>query len=82
MMNVHQARVVDLVLTNHVRGYSNAEHIGHILFPRVPVTERGGNVIEFGYEAFYRYSARRAPGAESLSPFRVRSGPCRGRAIR
>lgn len=64
MMNVHQARVVDLVLTNHVRGYSNAEHIGHILFPRVPVTERGGNVIEFGYEAFYRYSARRAPGAD------------------
>ncbi|CAO3434175.1 major capsid protein [Azospirillum doebereinerae] len=63
MMTTDQARVVDMVLTNHVRGYTNAQFVGGSLFPRVPVPTRGGQAIEFGVEAFYRYAARRAPGA-------------------
>lgn len=63
MMNLQQTRIVDQVLTNHVRGYTNAQYVGGFLFPRVEVSARGGQVIEFGVEAFRRYSARRAPGA-------------------
>jgi hypothetical protein len=32
-MNAAQARVVDPILTNHARGYTNAEMIGRFLFP-------------------------------------------------
>lgn len=62
-MNMKQVRVVDPVLTNVALGYQNAEMVGHFLFPRVEVFVTGGQVIEFGKEAFRRYNLRRAPGA-------------------
>lgn len=57
------ARAVDPILTNHVRGYTNAEHVGNVLFPFVPVETRGAQRIEFGRESFKRYNSRRAPGS-------------------
>lgn len=61
-LNLSQARVIDPVLTNVAQGYTNAEFVGSRLFPRVPVMQRGGQVIEFGNEGFQRYASRRAPG--------------------
>lgn len=62
-MNLKQARVVDPVLSTHVQGYRNAAFAGTSLFPSVPVTVSGGQVLEFGREAFRQYNSRRAPGA-------------------
>lgn len=64
MMNLKQVRVIDPILSNIARGYQNAEFTGHWLFPRVPVSISGGQVIEFGREAFLKYNIRRAPGAD------------------
>ena len=61
-MSVAQARVVDPILSNHARGYSNAEHVGHLLFPNVGIPLRGMRRLEFGKEAFRLYQTRRAPG--------------------
>lgn len=66
-MNTGQARVVDPILTTHAQGYQNKSRVGHILFPRVEVLVRGGQVIEFGKESFYSVDARRAPGASTKS---------------
>ncbi|MBF0334555.1 MAG: major capsid protein [Alphaproteobacteria bacterium] len=63
-MTTSQARVVDPVLTNHAQGYRQPEFVGSVLFPRVDVLVRGGKVVEFGTEAFRRFNARRAPGAD------------------
>jgi hypothetical protein len=62
MMNGRQARVIDPILTTFVRGYSNNELVGSLLFPEVPVPAAGGQVIEFGKEAFILYDTQRAPG--------------------
>lgn len=62
-MNNSQVRVIDPILTNVVQGYRHPEHVGHALFPRVPVQVAGGQVIEFGKESFRLYNARRAPGS-------------------
>lgn len=56
------ARVIDPILTNISQGYKNAEFVGGVLFPRVPVFSSGGQVIEFGKEAFFSYNLRRTPG--------------------
>ena len=64
-MNARQARVIDPVLSSHVRGYRNAEFVAPVLFPRVPVKHRGGNAIEFGKESFRLQKTRRAPGAKT-----------------
>lgn len=40
---------------------------GHVIFPAIPVLQRGGKVIEFGVESFYDYKAHRAPGADAMS---------------
>lgn len=61
-MNAGQARVIDPILTNHVRGYRNAAYVGSLLFPSVEVAVSAGKVIEFGKEDFMLYNARRAPG--------------------
>lgn len=53
-MSLSQARVVDPVLTTHAQGYKNADFVGMALFPRVDVAKSGGQVIEFGREAFVR----------------------------
>ncbi len=62
-LNNNSARVIDPVLSGIAQGYRHAERVGHVLFPPIPVLQRGGKVIEFGYESFYDYKAVRAPGA-------------------
>ncbi|MEO5352701.1 MAG: major capsid protein [Magnetococcus sp. XQGC-1] len=61
-MSSSQVRVVDPVLTEVAQGFRHEEHVGHALFPRVPVQLSGGQVLEFGKESFKLYQARRAPG--------------------
>ena len=61
-MSPSQARVIDPILTNHARGYSNASLVGDGLFPLITMPTRGAKRIEFGREAFKRYKIRRAPG--------------------
>ncbi|MEO5362452.1 MAG: major capsid protein [Magnetococcus sp. DMHC-8] len=63
VMSSSQVRVVDPVLTEVAQGFRHAEHVGRVLFPRVPVQTAGGQVLEFGKESFKLYQARRAPGA-------------------
>lgn len=60
-----QARIIDPVLSNLARGYQPPGYIANVLFPRVPVMQRGGRVITFGYEDFMLYQTRRAPGADT-----------------
>lgn len=62
-MNPAQARLIDPVLSTFAQGYSDPEFTGGLLFPAVPVDVAGGQVLEFGKEAFRRYSTQRAPGA-------------------
>jgi hypothetical protein len=56
------ARMIDPILSNVAQGYKNSEFVGNYLFPRVPVQVSGGQIIEFGKEAFYSYNLRRSPG--------------------
>lgn len=60
-----QARVIDPVLSTVAQGYKNAELIGDVLFPLVPVGARGGKIITFGKEDFALYNTARAPGANT-----------------
>ncbi len=62
-MSTDQARVVDPILTEHARGYSNGDFIGGRLFPTVDMPTRAAKRIEFGRESFRRYRTIRAPGA-------------------
>jgi len=64
-MTAAGARVIDPVLTNVARGYSNTELVGMALFPSVAVAQRGGKIITFGKEAFMAYTTARAPGANT-----------------
>lgn len=67
-MNSSQARVIDPILTAVARGYeSQLPLIADILFPVVPVTQRGGTIITFGREQFQVIDTRRAPGADTKS---------------
>lgn len=61
-MTNRDVRIVDPVLSSIAHGYSNNEFVGHRLFPRIPVGQRGGQVLQFGKEAFRAYNLRRAPG--------------------
>ncbi|MBF0272810.1 MAG: major capsid protein [Magnetococcales bacterium] len=63
LMSPNQVRVIDPVLTEIAQGYRHAEHVGQVLFPKVPVQVSGGQVLEFGRESFKLYQVRRAPGA-------------------
>ncbi len=65
MMNTQQARVIDPILTTHALGYKHPARVGHVLFPQVPVQQRGGTILEFGKESFRLINARRAPGADT-----------------
>lgn len=58
-------RVIDPILTNVAQGYANQEFVGSALFPRVPVFASGGQIIEFGREAFRRYVTKRSPGGNT-----------------
>ncbi len=62
-MSSAQARVIDPVLSTVAQGYANSEMIFPVLFPIVPVGQRGGKIIQFGREDFRLYSTVRAPGA-------------------
>jgi hypothetical protein len=64
-MSLSQARVVDAVLTRHAQGYRSRANVGMALFPRVPVTLSGGQIIEFSREAFVRHNSTRAPGTNT-----------------
>lgn len=60
------ARVIDPILTEVARGYrSNASPVANLLFPRVPVGQRGGRIINFGPDSFKLYVTARAPGANT-----------------
>lgn len=61
--NNNQARVIDPILSTHARGYRQGNLVGRALFPLAPVPAYGGQVIEFGKEAFRLYNSKRAPGA-------------------
>ncbi|MDR2711084.1 MAG: hypothetical protein LBB65_07165 [Burkholderiales bacterium] len=56
-------RIIDPILSNIARGYRNDAFVGMALFPRVTVTVSGGQILQFGKEAFMKYETRRAPGA-------------------
>lgn len=70
-MTPGQTRVVDPILSDHARGYRQAELVATALFPFADVSAYGGNVIEFGKESFKVYNSKRAPGANTK---RVRFG--------
>lgn len=65
-MTPKQARVVDPVLTAVARGYNHPfAPIANILFPIVPVQQRGGTIIQFTADDFRLISSARAPGADT-----------------
>jgi len=61
-MNAGQVRVIDPILSNVALGYSNSDFIGGQVCPKVPVLISGGQILQFGKEAFQAYGLRRAPG--------------------
>lgn len=60
-----QARVVDPILTTHAQGYARPGNVAKKLFPVAFVGSYGGQVLEFGKEAFRRYNTKRAPGTQT-----------------
>ena len=69
-----ELRIVDPVLTNLVRGYTNAEFIGLNVFPFAPVTKEAGKIPSFGKEAFLLFNTERAMRAKSnVLPVEARS---------
>lgn len=60
--NLAQSRVIDPILTTHAQGYMRPGNIGKLLFPVALVPAYGGQVLEFGKEAFRKYNTKRAPG--------------------
>ena len=67
-MNPAQARVIDPILTAIALGFeSQLPLVADVLFPVVPVQQRGGTIITFGREQFQVTDTRRAPGADTKS---------------
>ena len=61
-----QARLVDPVLSEIARGFNSMfSPIADILFPRVTVTQRGGQIIEFSKDDFILVNSQRAFGANT-----------------
>lgn len=65
MGRLETLRVIDPILTNIARGYSNNEYIGTKLLPVVQVDKEGGKIPLFGKEAFRVYDTKRAIKADS-----------------
>ena len=65
-----QRRIVDPVLTELARGYSNASFIANAVFPEVTVSKEGGKIPQFNKEAFNIHNTERAIRAKSnrISP--------------
>jgi len=59
------ARVVDPILSSVAQGYRNAEMVCQVLFPEVPVEQRGGKIIQFSREDFRLYATARTPGTNT-----------------
>lgn len=70
MSTLQKKRVVDQVLTNIARGFTNASHVGVKLFPVVSVIKEGGKIPQFTKEAFKIYNTERAIRSKSnrISP--------------
>jgi Phage major capsid protein E len=66
-MNTAQAGVVDVVLSNYARGYTNPEFIAAELFPQADVPARNIRLLKFGKESFRKLNTRRAPGSPILT---------------
>jgi len=64
-LTTSQARVVDPVLTEIARGFRQAGLVSSTLFPRVPVMQRAGKIVQFGVEDFLLYNTARAPGSNT-----------------
>jgi hypothetical protein len=65
-MTPAQARVIDPILTEVARGYrSNNSPVANVLFPVVPVGQRGGRIISFGPDDFKLINSARAPGSNT-----------------
>lgn len=60
--SLSHARVVDPVLSTVAQGYVNSAMVASVLFPRVGVPVRAGNIISFGKEDFMLYGTARSPG--------------------
>lgn len=65
MPNLAKERIVDPVLTNLAVGYTNAEMVGHHLFPFANVDKEAGKLPRFGKDSFLVYDTERALRAES-----------------
>jgi hypothetical protein len=67
---IQNLRVVDPVLTNLARGYTNAEFIGEKLFPVAPMQKESGKIPVFGTENFRVHETKRAmrAGSNRISP--------------
>lgn len=65
-----QRRMVDPVLTELARGYSNANFIASTVFPIVPVVKESGKIPQFNKESFKIHNTERAIRARSnrISP--------------
>lgn len=61
-MNASAVRVIDPVLTTVAQGYTAPNLIGRRILAAVPVNISGGQILQFGKEAFMKYNLRRAPG--------------------
>jgi hypothetical protein len=58
-------RIVDPVLTNLARGYTNDEHVGEALFPVAYTEKEAGKIPQWGKEGFKIYKTERALRAKS-----------------
>ncbi|QQS34797.1 MAG: major capsid protein [Ignavibacteriales bacterium] len=65
MSTLLKKRIVDPVLTNIARGFTNASHVAVKLFPIVTVSKEGGKIPQFTKEAFKIYNSERAIRAKS-----------------
>lgn len=61
-LNLAQSRIIDPILTTVVQGFKLPGNVGFNLFPSVPVQTSGGQILQFGKEAFKLYNTMRSPG--------------------
>jgi hypothetical protein len=74
MGRAQDLRIVDPVLTELARGYTNAELVANSIFPRVEVEKEAGKIPQFGKEAFKEYDTLRAlRGNTNLMPVDART---------
>ncbi len=65
MGTLDKQRIVDPVLTNLARGYSNGAFVASKLFPLATVTKEGGKIPQFSKDAFKVYNTERAIRTDS-----------------